>query len=213
MFMSKLTFDSAQMARSKTYEAHQAIWAVFSDGPDRKRDFLYRQVDAYSFLTVSDREPIKSNLLQTCFAKTYAPKLCAGERILFSLRLNPVVKRRNAQKRQVRVDMVQDRRKRLMDKGATKSELPSRIILAEEVAIEWLNRRHESLGLNVENVMVESYEQDKFHKKNRRTVTLSRIDISGFATVDDAEKLRASLYNGVGCAKGFGFGLLLIKRA
>lgn len=221
MFMSKITLDAVNMKRAGVYEEHQALWKVFSDHPDRERDFLYRKTDDGYFLTVSSREPLETGLLKRVECKEYNPTLKAGERIFFSLRFNPIVKRRDEKNRQVRVDMVQDMRKKMIDEGVPASELPRRLEIAEEVAGHWFDRRSDFLGVEVEksnnnksrSIIVESYTQDKFRKSGGKNVVLSRIDLQGFAIVNEPEKFRQALFNGVGCAKGFGFGLLLVRRA
>lgn len=214
MYMSKLSFDPVRITRQGVYDAHQALWTVFSDDPDRRRDFLYRQMDERTFLTVSDREPLRRDLLSRCEVKRYEPRLKEGERVYFSLRFNPVVKRRDAQRRQVRVDLVQDRRRRLAAEGVLPDALPPWHALAESAAGEWLANRRETLGLEVGDVLVEAYCTEKFAKRRgERPVSLARIDAGGFARVTDAARLTESLRNGVGCAKGFGFGLLLVRRA
>jgi CRISPR system Cascade subunit CasE len=213
MYMSKIELDMAKPSRLGVYEAHQALWKLFSDSPDRERDFLYRRLDTASFLTVSRRRPDRRGFVHTMQSKEYAPVLSAGDRLMFSLRFNPVVKRRNENGRQVRVDMVQDERQRLMREGA---QLPPRPEIAEGVAETWLDKRRRDLGLSPEpaSLMVESYDQVRFRRHGgKRPVVLSCIDVRGFAAVDDTALLERALFNGVGCAKGFGFGLLLIRRA
>lgn len=217
MYMSRLEFDRAALARRSLYEAHRALWDVFSDGPDRKRDFLYRELDPGVFLTVSRREPPAAwNGLNRLDVKPYAPRLRAGERVLFSLRANPVRKTRDEAGRQVRHDIVQDLRTRLMAGGALKEDLPPRLDLAERAAADWLAARGESLGLAPEKgtVLVEAYENQRFRKtRDGREVVVSMLDMRGFAAVADPEALRRALFEGVGPAKAYGCGLLLVRRA
>ncbi|KAB1442878.1 type I-E CRISPR-associated protein Cas6/Cse3/CasE [Pseudodesulfovibrio senegalensis] len=218
MFMSKIRLDMARSSHLGVYEAHQALWKLFSDSPDRRRDFLYRRLDDSSFLTVSERRPEDLPFVRRMEVKEYEPKLANGDRVLFSLRFNPVIKRREPSSdgrrgRQVRVDMVQDERKRLMREGL---EMPSRSEIAQGVAEQWLEKRQQTLGLTLEKetVMAEAYDQSRFgHRGGSKAVVLSRIDARGFATVADAGLLEKALFQGVGAAKGFGFGLLLVRRA
>lgn len=218
MFMSKIELDMAASARLGVYEAHQLLWRLFSDAADRRRDFLYRQLGRDTFLAVSEREPQRREFVRRLEVKPYAPQLAEGARVLFSLRLNPVVKRRepipgDERGRQVRVDMVQDERKRLMREGAP---LPPRSEIAQRVALQWLEKRQERLGVSLEpdSVMAEAYDQARFGKRGgTKPMVLSRIDVRGFASVTGPERLRQALFQGVGCAKGLGFGLLMVRRA
>ena len=216
MYMSKLVFDRVHLARRSVYEAHQALWDVFSDGPERERDFLYRETDPGVFLAVSAREPGPRPQLASADTKPYDPRLRAGERVLFSLRVNPVRKTRDERGRQVRHDIVQDLRKRLMAEGTPQQRLPTRLELAERTAGHWLAARRAALGLEIDSeaLMVEAYDNRRFRKaKGGAEVVVTTLDLRGFATVADPEALRTALFEGVGPAKAFGCGLLLVRRA
>lgn len=221
MYISKIEFDAHAVAQhglygrhgTGLYAGHRELWALFSDIPDRKRDFLYRQNGPTSFLTVSAREPADKPFVRRLVVKPYQVHLRAGEHIAFSLRINPVIKRRNEQGRQLRVDLVQNERLRLLQEGATPATLPRRTILAQNILPGWLARH--DIGLDVEPaaLLVESYGQRRFrHPTSGQPVTLACLDVQGRAKVRDPEVLLRTLYKGVGCAKGFGFGLLLVRR-
>ncbi|WP_022660210.1 type I-E CRISPR-associated protein Cas6/Cse3/CasE [Paucidesulfovibrio longus] len=220
MYMSKLSFDPAALVRAGIYEMHQALWDVFSDGPERKRDFLFRDIGggrdgANCFLAVSERPPVKSDFLIRREVKEYDPLLAVGDRVLFSVRVNPVRKTREGDK-QKRYDVVQDLRTRLMEAGTPKHALPPRSELAEQAGRDWLLARQEGLGLEVEpeTVLADGYAQDRFRKSSGcKPIVLGRLDLRGFARVANPDALRMALFQGVGCAKGFGFGLLLVRRA
>ena len=50
------------------------------------------------------------------------------------------------------------------------------------------------------------------HRRGCVPICFSTLDFSGLLTVADPEKFLSTLYGGIGPAKGFGCGLLLIKR-
>ncbi len=53
--------DVAALGRGGGYQAHQLVWNLFADSPDRRRDFLYRHesVNGWpTFYSVSQRKPI-----------------------------------------------------------------------------------------------------------------------------------------------------------
>lgn len=211
------------------YDAHQALWRLFSDGPDRRRDFLYREMEPGSFITVSARMPLDTGPLWSVRSKDYAPRLHEGERLHFSLRVNPVRKTRSPSGRQQRHDVVQDARKRwLAEHGGDSEGMPSRIVLAQDAGWAWFAARAEGMGLTVSDAdrqlfAVERYLPCGFTKRRadkaypeKRTVdavSISLLDMTGFATVADPVRLQNALFSGVGCAKGFGCGLLLVRRA
>lgn len=211
MYLSKLTLQLKEAIFHDIYDAHEALWQLFSDGPERKRDFLFREIDPTTYLAVSAREPVDSHGLWRMAVKPYAPKLAAGDRLYVSLRANAVVKRRGADDRQKRYDVVQDVRKACKMRG---EKLPSRALLAQREGAKWLLARQESMGLCFEDqrLVVESYMVRQYRRKGH-TVCFGTLDFAGFAEVADPERALAALYHGVGPAKGFGCGLLLVRRA
>lgn len=214
MHMSKLVFKPAG-ART-LYDTHQELWRVFSDHQDRERDFVYREMEPGSFLVVSARPPAVDASLWSASIKLYDPKLHEGERLHFSLRVNPVRKTHDETGRQVRHDVVQNAFKRLEAEGATRADAPGRFALAQTAMAEWLAARAPRMGFAVEDegLLVEAYDRHVFHKqKGGRPVVVSVVDVRGFGCVTDPEALRAALFAGVGPAKAFGCGLLLVRRA
>lgn len=222
MFISKIEFDARTVAQhglygqrgAGLYAGHQELWALFSDSPDRQRDFLYRQNGPTSFLTVSAREPADRPFVRRLVVKPYRVRLAAGERVAFSLRLNPVIKRRDGRGRQVRVDLVQNERWRLRHEGVASADMPRRTALAQNILPGWLARHDTGLDVEPSTLLVESYGQGRFrHPSSGQLVTLACLDVQGRGEVRNPETLVQALYKGVGCAKGFGFGLLLVRRA
>ena len=81
---------------------HKLLWSVFSDGPDRRRDFLWREMRQGEFLTLSDREPVANDLFDLVEPRTFAPDLAPGDRLSFSLKVNAT----RAKSSRQRVDVV-----------------------------------------------------------------------------------------------------------
>ena len=233
MYFSKVEFDPEKLAAeierraragrrvSGPYAAHQWLWWLFGDRQDRERDFLYRRMkspwdsnrNAPYFLVVSAREPEDRPFLRRLVVKPYDPQLSAGDRLEFSLRCNPVITRPGEEGRRSRVDMVQDARWCLKREGVPEAEMPRRTALAQKIAPEWLARHDFGLAVDAESIQVEAYDQLRFDRPKGGKITLARLDLLGAGTVRDPEALRHALYKGVGRARGFGFGLLLVRRA
>ncbi len=211
MYFSQLVLDSRKAVIDGFYDAHQALWRLFSDSPDRKRDFLYREVDPVTFLAVSARPPEDPAGVWRVRTKPYAPQLAEGDRLYVSLRVNAVVKRKGADGRQDRFDVVQDARLRL--KNANK-EVPPRADLAQTEGLKWLRARQEGLGLAFDegSVNVMSYVQHQLWRYGAKA-KVSALDMTGFARVVDPEAALTALTQGVGPAKAFGCGLVLARRA
>ncbi len=211
MFLSKLILRSKEAIFNDVYDAHQALWNLFGDSPDRERDFLFREIDPVTYLAVSAREPVDRKGVWRMAVKPYAPKLAVGDRLYVSLRANAVVKRQGPDGRQQRFDVVQDARKPYRERG---EEPPPRAALAQQEGAKWLLTRQEALGLHFEDqsLVVESYTVRQYWRGGHKA-RFGTLDFAGFAAVRDADKAFGALCKGVGPAKGFGCGLLLARRA
>jgi len=218
MWMSKLVLNPRRAVGAGLYDTHRLLWNLFADTPDRKRDFLFREQDApYTFLTVSQRQPEDTAGCWSIQVKPYAPKLQAGDAIAFSLRANAVIKR-NENGKQRRFDVVQDACLRMKEQNQD-AELPTRAEIAQEAGARWLLTRQQTLGLSIEpaSILVEGCKVERFVKRATRdarssAVSLGIMDLQGTAEVEDPQQLLQALFQGVGPAKGFGCGLLLIRR-
>ncbi|GFK93300.1 CRISPR system Cascade subunit CasE [Fundidesulfovibrio magnetotacticus] len=211
MYFSQLILDPRKAVIDGFYDAHQALWGLFSDSPERKRDFLYREMDPVTFLTVSARPPEDATGAWRVRSKPYAPRLSKGDRLYVSLRVNAVVKRKGADGRQDRFDVVQDARMRLL---AAKEPVPPRAELAQSEGLKWLEKHQESWGLvfDPKGVNVTSYVQHRLWRYGSKA-KVSALDMAGFARVTAPEAVLRALTLGVGPAKGFGCGLMLARRA
>lgn len=88
--------------------AHRLIWAAFADGPERRRDFLWRQDEAGRWLVLSSRQPHDPHQLFEIESKLFDPVLTEGQRLTFALRANAVVTRKDEKGRSKRSDVVMD---------------------------------------------------------------------------------------------------------
>jgi len=71
--------------------AHRLVWALFADGPERRRDFLWRQDQPGDYLALSARLPQPLDDIFCIRTKEFAPVLAPGDRLAFRLHANPVV--------------------------------------------------------------------------------------------------------------------------
>ena len=59
---------------------------------------------------------------------------------------------------------------------------------------------------------MDGYRTHTVRRRGRAPICFSTLDFSGLLTVTAPEKFLSALYGGIGPAKGFGCGLLLVKR-
>lgn len=201
---------------SNDYAIHQIIWNLFSTTPDMKRDFIYRQEVMQKkpvFYAVSSSLPPAPSPLWNIESKEYAPIINEGQRLSFSLRANPIVSKRDQSDRQHRHDVIMDLKTRYRTGNEQVCSIPGDIVT--EAGVAWLKKKAVQNGFefNPLNVIVGGYQQRKFKKpKNSHRISISTLDYTGILTITDVEPFREALYKGIGPAKSFGCGMMMIKR-
>jgi CRISPR system Cascade subunit CasE len=110
-----------------------------------------------------------------------------------------------------------------LPKEASDAERATLEVVGEQAARDWFLKHATDWGLEVvhrENLMTEeiepalewnAYRPRRMHHKGRE-LAFSSLDYQGLARVTDPERLLKSLTQGVGRAKAFGCGLLLVRR-
>ncbi len=216
---------------------HRLLWSVFTDGPDRRRDFLWREERPREFLTLSARPPVQSDLFEEIQTTPFAPNLAVGDRLSFKLRVNATrtVKSDalapNGERKRKHLDLVMDRLHAISGLPPSEQRLPfgqiserarQRMAIAQEVAREWLGRKGEEAGFQVRNVEVDDYsvvalppkpDEPPTRRARRGQPQFGVMDLHGALEATDPALFLEHLEKGFGRAKSFGCGLMLIRRA
>ena len=200
--------------RGSEDSGHRLVWSLFTDGPERKRDFLWREMDDGVFLILSERPPEDSHgLFEIDEPKLFAPEIRPGDRLGFSLRANPVVRRRSStDRRSTRHDVVMDALRR----NSHESRAEGRFAEIQEAGFAWLARQADKAGFIVRraDVRIDGYRQHRIGRRNGATpMRFSSLDFDGIMEVRDPDVLRMTIAKGFGPAKAYGCGLMLIRRA
>ncbi|WP_444455334.1 type I-E CRISPR-associated protein Cas6/Cse3/CasE [Rhodobacter capsulatus] len=188
--------------------AHNLLWSIFSDGPDRRRDFLWREEGEGLFLTLSARPPVQTDLFDPHQVKDFAPALAPGDRLSIQLRANATRMKRGG----ARVDVVMDAMHGLP--GAARAD--ERMDIAQSEGAAWLARQGEKAGFRLIHATAEDYSVEVLagHRGPRKgQPQFGILDLSGQIEVTDPAAFLAQLGQGFGRAKAFGCGLMLIRRA
>ncbi|MDP1902145.1 MAG: type I-E CRISPR-associated protein Cas6/Cse3/CasE [Rubrivivax sp.] len=213
--------DAAHEWTHGAYQEHQWLWRFLPAPPGTPRSFLFRRRDVEGlprFYVVSDRAPVAPSPHWQVQSRPYAPDLVSGEWLAFELRANPVVTTRNATGKAARHDVVMQEKTRLLKERQLARwadwpapDRPAMPELVQRTCGAWLQARCERLGITLDKaaLSVEGYEQ---HRGKNGALRISTVDFSGILRVVDASALRLALYDGIGHAKAFGCGLLLIRR-
>jgi len=207
--------EITDLTRQDGYHAHQLVWKMFADHPDRQRDFLYRHESVNglpTFYTVANREPVNNLELWDIRTKEYRPQLRPEQRLGFTLSANPIRSRRDESGRQHRHDVVMEAKLKLAKEG--ENFYLSEIV--QEHGFRWLEERAGSHGFQVlrNDVRVDGYQQRKlFKRKSGNPISFSILDFNGILTVTEPDIfIEKCLFRGMGSAKGFGCGLMLVRK-
>jgi CRISPR system Cascade subunit CasE len=211
MNLSKLTLNpqsrQVQAELSNPYEMHRTLFSVLpSELIKGNERLLYRLETSHTppYLVILFQSHLapdwsaleqKGYLLRPAQIKTFDPRFQTGQVLAFRLAANPT--------------------KRL--KSPNEGTPGKRVGLhCPEDQQEWLLRKAGQNGFSILSMQVTSLaDQFAYKGKNekRMKVTHHGVRFDGILQVVDSRLLTLALMNGIGSAKGFGFGLLSLARA
>ena len=210
---------------SKIFDAHRRlVWTLFP-GDGQKRDFIWRSDGNGKFLIVSARAPLASRIFRPLETKAYAPRLQRGDRLSFLLRANATMARSRRRERAAtnqtkkmtsrdrRVDIVMNamiEQERLGDQVGDRASRRMRV--ANDVAREWLTKQGERAGFTLQNSIVEDYSVASLSRRGQRRAKIGVLDLKGSIIVVEPSDVKTALFSGIGRAKAFGCGLMLVRR-
>ncbi len=210
MNLSKLVLNpqshQVQSELSNSYEMHRTLSSAFPSELYDKERFLYRletsHTQPYLILLLQSRiSPDwsvlerKDYLLQSAQVKKYEIGFLPGQVYKFRLVANPTkrIKSTDKEKPGKRVGLY-----RLQDQQA------------------WLERKagqHGFIPLSAEVTNLSDQFAYKVMDKERKRLTHHGVRFDGVLQVTDSNLFMQAVSNGIGSAKGFGFGLLSLARA
>ncbi len=162
-----------------TYEQHQAIWSLFPDQPDRKRDHLYRveneNNDQVLVLLQSASQPKSSNNAEVLQSKSFKINLESGEYYKFKLLANPT---------------------RCLSNNKKVVEIKD-----EASQISWLQRK-----LSGANVTVTA--MDSKLVSSKKSYKSRFVCFEGILQINNSDQVYAAIIMGIGRNKHAGAGLL-----
>lgn len=186
---------------------HALLWTLFQHRPKGERCFLYRSEKNSNgqFLIVSTQLPEDREGLWQLDSKPYEPELSVNDALRFVLRVNPAVTWRDGEKT-VRTDVVM-KAKSALKNAAARNEIDKGAILSD-----WLQSRLADRGAALtESVLVGWTVRP--HRARTGRHNLAVADLEGTLTVTDPDGFGRTLFDGLGKARAYGCGLLLVRRA
>jgi CRISPR system Cascade subunit CasE len=217
-----------QRLSDDAYGDHQWLWRLFPAPAGTARDFLFRRQESDGlprYHLVSKRPPVSPGPAWRLQTRAYTPQLEAGERLAFELRASPTVRRGHdaADGKARRHDVVmQAKRQLLAARGLnhwhewTSPDRPALYTVVQQACSTWLQRRAQGLGFTLDTAqcLVSAYQQHgrSAAATDGRGLQFSSVDFCGELVVEDPAKFQQTLMNGIGSAKAFGCGLLVVRR-
>lgn len=191
---------------------HRLVWTLFADGPDRERDFLWREADAGTFYVLSRRAPEDTHgLFDLDPPKPFAPSFAPADRVRFSLRANATVARGGAPGvRGKACDVVMAA---IHDvPPGTRAE--ARTEAASSAGLRWLAGQGARCGFAITegSVRVSGYRTLRVDHAGP-AARIGVLDFDGVLEVRQPDVFVKALGQGFGRAKAFGCGLMLVRRA
>jgi CRISPR system Cascade subunit CasE len=224
MYLHKIVLDKEHQQRHKrqyekdAYFLHQQIWGLVSRNEQQKRDFLYRvEYDAcknvQAILLLANHKVESTKTMTVYVSPPYNPQIGAGEYFHFKLRANPVVKRRENGKLK-EYGLILDAKHQLKKQELHYNDDYSLDELIQEKGMAWLEKKALQHGFAVKNwdVAIGNDGEYKVNANEKQPFIIRTLDFEGRLEVTDAEKFKAALLCGIGSAKAFGCGLLMIRR-
>lgn len=228
MYLSRVRIDLNGLPREKlfdvmnaeAYTAHQLLWQLFPNY-EGARPFIFRQELETSeevvshkglplFYVLSDREPTAITGLLDVQSKPFTPALNLGDTLAFRLRANPTMAVPTPGKRGQRADVLMAAKKPFSPGQRTSQAC---VDAMNTKARKWLESRSEAWGFRLPvTPELGAYRQHVLNKGSGKPVQFSTIDYEGLLEVTDPEKLIDTMAQGIGRAKAFGGGLLLLRR-
>lgn len=223
MYLHKITIDSESLRRDRkiyqdVYLLHKKIWELVSRNENQKRDFLYRvEYDAYQnikhiYLLAPNQISSQKNI-KIAVSPRYQPQLETGEFLFFKLRANPIIKRKENGKAK-EYSLVMDAKHQFKKNGQNYQEQFSLDELIHDVGMKWLIRKGEQHGFSVKQFEIRTNNDCEYSVKlpGKKVFKLRTLDFEGKLKIVDADRFKKSLFNGIGSAKAFGCGMMMVKR-
>lgn len=178
MYISRVALTTCD-----TYEQHQAIWSLFPDQADRKREHLFRVENELKgqvlVLLQSASEPQSSSKAQVIQSKIFNVNLVVGNVYKFKVLANPT---------------------RCLSNNKKVVEIKD-----EAEQIIWLQRK-----LSGGNITITSMESKLV--KSKKSYTSRFVCFEGILQINNAEQVYSALIMGIGRKKYAGAGLLSLAR-
>lgn len=202
--LTQVTVDFATAARQRfrdCYDWHQAVWKAFPGRDGEPRKFLTRldqRRDSFRLLILSPEQPVRPDWCpsgpESWKTKPIPATYFTCNRYAFQLCANPTKK------------VSKERSDGSLTKNGRRVPLQKR-----EELVEWIKRKGDQSGFTVDETTLRTFSRGREHFDKKGQPGLhSAVEFEGVLTVTDPAEFHRAFTLGIGSAKAFGFGLLVI---
>ena len=206
-YLSRAEIEHATAVRTglhDNYAWHRAIWKAFPGRPQAKRDFLFRVKTVSDGFRLFVLGPTKPVCPQWCPDSAWASK-----------EVSPGFLEHNS----YQFDLLANPTKKVTKLGADGKPLKNsvrKVLTGQAEQREWLFRKAAASGFTVSTshgISIDPAGRYSFSKNHGRQETGLHVGIRylGVLEVTDRNAFKEAFTRGIGSAKGFGFGMLLIQ--
>jgi CRISPR system Cascade subunit CasE len=194
--------DALRRGLRDKYDWHQAVWRAFPKRDGKARDFLTRldqKGEIIRLLIVSPHQPVRPDWCppdpESWQTKKIPESYFSNSLYRFQLRANPT--------RKERVGSTDD---------GTRKKNGRRVPLRKrEELVNWVKAKGEKGGFVIDEDSLRTISEGReYFQKNGISGLHSSVEFKGILQVTDPVLFHQTFTRGVGSAKSFGFGLLVI---
>lgn len=205
----ELNVDAAQsLGLLDAYDWHQRLWECFTNTPTQERDFLTR-IDLLEGVVrawmLTEREPICPAWcpVENFKFRKVAPTFLSHSHYAFDLRVNPT-------KSLVQRDADGSPKRKANGKRASGKRVP---LVAKDELRAWIDRKAADSGFRIsdEKPLEIGPNVNQWFRKKSNSGVHGGVQFRGILEVTDSAKFAEAWKTGIGSAKAFGFGLLLLS--
>lgn len=186
------------------YDWHQAVWQMFPDRPNDSRCFLFRV----------DRKEAKETVLLIATEKPQRPGWC-GEPDWSCRELESKFFEHSFYRFDLRANVT--KRDKARDIYGGRESKGRRFVITDALEQRnWLVRKGEEHGFKLHEdefwgLEIDEREDFRFRKGKEEEGLLVGVRFRGVIQVTDQQKFQQAIGNGIGPARGLGFGLMMIQ--
>lgn len=200
MILHRHDLERPQSRFLDNYALHKAAWDCFPGRPDAARDFLLRLdwlTEGCRLYVLSGSEPVRPDWCPAAGwgVKEIAPSFLRHDAYAFDLLANPTRK----------VTALRD--------GKPTKNGKRLALVHEDEQRRWLEAKAEQHGFRLDEtapLAIDEIGPQFFVRKAKNGVHLG-VRFRGLLRVTDRERFTLAFHKGIGSAKAFGFGMLLLQ--